>query len=153
MAKETVKHVVVDNSFTELLTSLGVNTNSITGKIGGVNVSKNEHHVVLSFFIRIKGIDVPFKLIRTKDNTEECKAIDEFKTNFQKGDYILLNCEVRQKGATYTSEDGKTGMYKDSYIAVPYLSSMNFAGESYILDAKRDEVELAKLELSKSMYE
>ena len=124
----------------------GVNTESITAKILGVTLEKNDRGAFLKFFARINGQDVPFRLSRKADNTSEIEAVESFVKNFQKGDYNIAASEVRIKGETYETVDGVKGEYKESYISVPYLSNITFMGESYLLTVKKEEFDLLAME-------
>ena len=124
----------------------GINPASITGKILGLNVDKNERGIYLKFFIRMNGQEVPFRLSRKADNVSEIEAVEKFVKDFQKGDYNIADCEIRIKGESYETQDGSKGEYKESYISVPYLSSLSFLGENYVMTVKKEEFDLLAME-------
>jgi len=132
----------------ERFEAIGLSIDNFSATISGVSKSNNWYTFIANVVTPKNSIEqFVCKLNAGKDNAEYIKQTDDFFTLFKDGDYMLTNVQLRQAGETWNDEAGNTGSYKESYVSVPFTSSILYLGSDTVIANKRKESELAKIAL------
>jgi hypothetical protein len=155
--KVTVKNEAITTglNIAQRFANLGLSTDSVIARIEGVLKSVSDNgtwfSMVMQVLVNGKFETFPTKLNAGTGNADYIKQCEDFFANFQKGDYQVTNLNIRVKGETWESEDGKSkGTYGASYINIPFTSDMLFMGETAVLTMKQQEAEYRKLLLQQA---
>lgn len=148
-AKETVTNVTLRQRFEQA----GLACDVMVATIGGYTKSTNEktgdvYTLVLSVINRDNKIEqFVGKVFAGINNKEHIENTAKFFESFVPGDYVLQNVELRVKGETWEDSEGKKGVYENSYISIPFISSLLVLGKDAIMISKENEIKLAKMAL------
>ncbi len=133
----------------ERFQTAGCSTDSFSATIGAVTKSGSWYTFVANVITKANRIE-PFicKVNAGSKDADYVAKVEEFFAGFKAGDYILSNVSIREKGETWHDEANATeGVYKESYISVPYISNILALGNGAIMNTKKDEAKLARMAL------